>query len=38
MFSQKFLDENGNFDNSKFVKLLEQARKQKYSKTKRGKK
>lgn len=38
MFSQKFFDDNGNFDNTKFVKLLEQARKQKYSKTKKGKK
>ena len=38
MFSQKFFDENGNFDNTKFVKLLEQARKQKYSKTKKDKK
>ena len=38
MFSQKFFDDNGNFDNTKFVKLLEQARKQKYSSTKKEKK
>ena len=37
MFSKKFFDENWNFDNSKFVKLLEQARKQKYSNVKQKK-
>lgn len=38
MFTKKFFDDNWNFDNSKFVKLLEQARKQKYSNTKQTKK
>jgi type IV pilus assembly protein PilC len=37
MFSKKFFDENWNFDNSQFVKLLEQARKQKYSNVKQKK-
>ncbi len=37
MFSKKFFDNNWNFDNSKFVKLLEQARKQKYSNIKQKK-
>jgi len=36
-FKKKFFDENGNFDNSEFVKLLEKARKEKFSNVKQKK-
>ena len=38
MFGTRFFDVNWNFDNSKFVKLLEDARKQKYSRRSGAKK